>query len=51
MVFQPTIESQQMITYEFEKGGEGFKYYTDYFDKIWGGNSIPKLEFVRPELM
>ena len=43
------VESQQMITYEFEKGGEGFKYYTDYFDKLWSGNSIPKLEFVRPD--
>lgn len=42
-------ESQQMITYEFEKGGEGFEYYSDYFDKLWTGRSIPNLPFVQFE--
>ena len=38
-----------MITYEFEKGGEGFEYYSDYFDKLWTGRSIPNLPFVQFE--
>ena len=39
-------DSQQMITYEFEKGGKGFEYYSDYFESLWNGRTIPKLEFV-----
>ena len=39
-------ESQQMITYEFEKGGRGYDYYMDYFESLWFGKTIPKLEFV-----
>ena len=27
--------SQQTITYKFDKGGEGFRVYTDYFEKLW----------------
>ena len=42
-------ESQQMITYEYEKGGEGFDYYSDYFEKLWTGRSVPKLQFIKPE--
>lgn len=42
-------ESQQMITYEYDKGGEGFDYYSDYFDKLWTGRSIPALPFVQLE--
>ena len=42
-------ESQQMITYEFEKGGKGFDYYVDYFESLWFGRTIPKLEFVDVE--
>ena len=42
-------DSQQMITYEFEKGGEGFEYYTDYFEKLWKGNSVPKLQLMKYE--
>lgn len=37
-------ESQQTITYEFEKGGEGYRYYTEYFEKLWKGKSLPSLE-------
>ena len=40
-------ESQQMITYEFEKGGSGFSYYSDYFESLWNGSSVPNLEFVK----
>ena len=29
------MSSQQTITYKFDEGGEGFKDYTDYFEKIW----------------
>ena len=39
-------ESQQTITYEFEKGGKGFDYYLNYFEDLWNGKTIPKLEFV-----
>lgn len=42
-------EGQQMITYEFERDGEGFKYYTDYFEKLWTGNSVPKLQLMKYE--
>ena len=38
-----------MITYEYEKGGEGFKYYSNYFERLWTGKSIPSLQFVQPE--
>lgn len=33
--YQFGADSQRTITYEFEKGGEGFSYYTDYFEKLW----------------
>lgn len=29
------MSSQQTITYKFDEGGEGFKAYADYFEKIW----------------
>lgn len=38
-------ESQQMITYEFGKDGEGFDYYKDYFDNLWNQRTIPSIEF------
>ena len=38
-------DSQQMITYEFEKGGKGFDYYTNYFDSLWNGTSTPELNY------
>ena len=38
-------DSQQMITYEFEKGGKGFDYYTNYFDSLWNGTSAPELNY------
>ena len=28
-------DSQQTVTYTFDKGGEGFKLYSDYFEKLW----------------
>lgn len=42
-------DSQQMITYEFERGGDGFDYYTDYFEKLWKGDSVPKLQLMTYE--
>ncbi len=33
--YQFGTDSQRTITYEFEKGGDGFDYYTDYFEKLW----------------
>ena len=38
-------DSQQMITCEFEKGGKGFDYYTNYFDSLWNGTSAPELNY------
>ena len=29
------MSSQQTITYKFDEGGEGFRAYSDYFEKIW----------------
>ncbi len=29
--------SQQTITYEFGKGGNGYTYYTKYFEDLWNG--------------
>lgn len=40
-------ESQQMITYEFERGGEGFNYYSEYFENLWNGRTVPKLELFK----
>lgn len=28
-------DSQQTVTYAFDKGGEGFKLYSEYFEKLW----------------
>lgn len=36
-------ESQQLITYEFEMGGQGFDYYSQYFEDLWTGKTVPKL--------
>ncbi len=29
------MSSQETVTYKFDEGGEGFKIYSDYFEKIW----------------
>ena len=33
-------ESQQTITYKYEKGGKGFRTYTAYFDKLWNNSNL-----------
>lgn len=33
-------DSQQTVTYAFDKGGDGFKLYSDYFEKLWNDNEI-----------
>ena len=35
--------SQQTVTYKFEKGGEGFSLYTDYFDELWKSSDNTRL--------
>lgn len=29
------IDSQQTITFKYEKGGKGFKVYSEYFEELW----------------
>lgn len=33
-------QSQQTISYEYKGKSEGFKYYTNYFDKLWNNNDF-----------
>lgn len=33
-------DSQQTVTYAFDKGGDGFKLYSKYFDKLWNTSNI-----------
>lgn len=33
-------DSQQTVTYAFDKGGDGFKLHSDYFEKLWNDNEI-----------
>lgn len=40
-------ESQQLITYEFKKGGRGFEYYSNYFEDLWTGKTMPELKFTQ----
>ena len=35
--------SQQTITYQFTKGQDGFKTYSNYFDKLWSDSSMTTL--------
>ena len=37
--------SQQTITYEFGKGGNGFTYYSTFFENIWNEVGEQKLDF------
>ena len=34
------IASQQTLTYKFTKGGEGFKFYTKYFEELWSNKEL-----------
>lgn len=34
--------SQQTISYEFNVAGEAYKYYTEYFDKLWNDEKFAK---------
>lgn len=34
------IQSQQTISYEFKRGGAGFNYYSEYFNKLWDNNEF-----------
>lgn len=36
------IQSQQTISYEFKRGGVGFNYYNEYFNKLWDSNEFCK---------
>ncbi len=36
------IQSQQTISYEFKKGGAGFNYYNEYFNKLWDNDEFCK---------
>ena len=38
-------DSQQTISYEFEIGSEGFKYYSDYFEDLWDDKILKKVAF------
>lgn len=33
-------DSQQTVTYAFDKGGDGFKLYSEYFEKLWTTDDI-----------
>lgn len=33
--YLPGLSSQQTISYQFVAGGEGFEYWTKYFDRLW----------------
>lgn len=37
------IDSQQTITYKFKSGGECFKMYTEYFDRLWNDEELSVL--------
>lgn len=34
------FESQQTITYKFNKGGKGFKLYSEYFESLWNNSTF-----------
>lgn len=36
------VQSQQTISYEFKRGGTGFNYYNEYFNKLWENNEFCK---------
>ena len=36
------VISQKCITYEYKKGGYGFDYFVDYFEKLWNDDSYSK---------
>ncbi len=33
-------DSQQTVTYAYDEGGEGFKLYAEYFEKLWNTRGI-----------
>lgn len=35
-------DSQQTVTYKFVMGGNGFRLYTEYFDRLWNNGSLSK---------
>ncbi|WP_394903226.1 hypothetical protein ACQR2L_01535 [Clostridium butyricum] len=37
--------SSQSITYMFEKGGQGFDYYSNYFDDLWNNDQLCSTTF------
>lgn len=34
------IQSQQTISFEFKKGGQGFNHYKDYFEQLWNDKNF-----------
>lgn len=38
------ITSQQTISYEFRDNSQGYKYYSDYFDKLWWDEEFCKID-------
>lgn len=36
-------DSQQTITYKFTEGGNGYKLYTEYFERLWEDKDISKV--------
>lgn len=43
-------ESQQTITYQFNCIGEGFRYYTEYFEDLWNNEALAKESFDNSEV-
>lgn len=40
--YQYNKSSQQTISYEFDYGGSGYKYYSDYFESLWNNPNLLK---------
>jgi len=43
-------ESQQTISYRFNSDGDGYKYYTEYFNMLWNSDMMISLETVKEEI-
>ena len=43
-------ESQQTISYRFNSDGDGYKYYTEYFNMLWNSDMMVSLETVKEEI-
>lgn len=43
-------ESQQTITYQFNCIGDGFRYYTEYFEDLWNNTELAKDTFDRSKV-